>query len=449
MSAYIRRIRDFSPDIKRFLFYGLMANIGFGAVELVLNFYFLELGYREDFIGEWRAVQTIAMAIVALLIGPLINRFGPWKVIVGGFSLLTASSVVLAFSEMQWMLLLLAVAVGAGLAFLFNPLMPFVMEYSEPNERQYVSAVAFSVVSFSMMIGSLIGGFSPSFYSRLLPAISTGSLEAYRAAMLTGSLISALGLIPLMRMQKPREAWTPVNRKLEQAKMSIQSQRQTRGDIAIFVAVGGLMSIGVGMVQPFYNVYLKDLGASDDQVGFIYALGGLTAAVIGLGAPAMANRMGSLNAVILLRLSIVPFYLLLIFMPSLSLAIMAFLIRQASISMAWPIDSTFISEILPPSARSGVFGTRSSAWNLGFAFASFAAGRIIVQSGYDWLFVSIVVFSTLSALLFYVYFRRHPMVLSGEIPSALPRRKRLAAEEAPSRFGEGVAESEGKAATSA
>ena len=80
------------------------------------------------------------------------------------------------------------------------------------------------------------------------------------------------------------------------------------------------MSIGVGMVQPFYNVYLKDLGASDDQVGFIYALGGLTAAVIGLGAPAMAARMGSLNAVILLRLSIVPFYLLLIFMPSLSLA---------------------------------------------------------------------------------------------------------------------------------
>ena len=29
------------------------------------------------------------------------------------------------------------------------------------------------------------------------------------------------------------------------------------------------MSIGVGMVQPFFNVFLKDLGASDNQVGFI------------------------------------------------------------------------------------------------------------------------------------------------------------------------------------
>ena len=434
MSAYIRRIRDFSPDIKRFLFYGLMANIGFGAVELVLNFYFLELGYREDFIGEWRAVQTISMAVVALLIGPLINRFGPWKAIVGGFAFLTASSMTLALSEQQWMLFILAVAVGAGLAFLFNPLMPFVMQYSAHHERQYVSAVAFSVVSFSAMIGSLIGGFSPSIYSRLFPSISTGSLEAYRAAMLTGSVISAFGLIPLLRMKVPREPWVPVDRKLEQAKMPVELQRQTRNDVAIFVAVGGLMSIGVGMVQPFYNVYLKDQGASDDQVGFIYAIGGLTAAVIGLGAPALAARMGSLNAVILLRLSIVPFYLLLIFMPSLSLAVMAFLIRQASISMAWPIDSTFISELLPPSARSGVFGTRSSAWNLGFAFASFAAGRIIVQSGYDWLFASIVLFSTLSALLFYFYFQRHPMVVSGEIPSALPRQKRLLVEETPSRM---------------
>ena len=65
MSAYIRRIRDFSPDIKRFLFYGLMANIGFGAVELVLNFYILELGYRED--GFERAKELAGITSARLV----------------------------------------------------------------------------------------------------------------------------------------------------------------------------------------------------------------------------------------------------------------------------------------------------------------------------------------------------------------------------------------------
>ena len=80
-------------------------------------------------------------------------------------------------------------------------------------------------------------------------------------------------------------------------------------------------------------------------------------------------------------MSIIPFYLLLIFTPSISLAVLAFLIRQASISMAWPIDSTFISEVLPPRARSGVFGLRSSAWNGGFALASYLAGKNHRRSG--------------------------------------------------------------------
>jgi len=52
MATYLRRVRNFSFDIKLFLLYNLLANIGFGVIELVFNFYLLELGYREDFIGD-------------------------------------------------------------------------------------------------------------------------------------------------------------------------------------------------------------------------------------------------------------------------------------------------------------------------------------------------------------------------------------------------------------
>jgi MFS family permease len=443
MASYLRRVRNFSFDIKLFLLYNLLANIGFGVIELVFNFYLLELGFREDFIGEWRAIQTVSMAVAALSLGFWINRYGPWRVIMTGFVVFTVASVAIGLVENRYALDLLAIVYGAGLSCLFNPLMPFVMQYGKHDERQYISAISFSLISMSLMLGSLIGGFSPSVYGRLIGSIAPGSLEAYRAAILTGAFIGALGLIPLLKMTEPRKPWQRQDHREAARSETAESRKRVRLDVAVFVAVGGLMSIGVGMVQPFYNVFLKDVGASDNEVGFIFALGGLTAAIIGLGAPAMANRMGSLNAVLALRLSIIPFYFLLIFAPNIGLAVLAYLVRQASISMAWPIDSTFIGEVLPPRARAGVFGLRSSAWNAGFAFASYAAGRIIVNSGYDPTFVSLIFFTGVSAALFYGYYVRHPAVVSGSIPSAHSSRKRAAMVINTSRFDENVAESDG------
>ncbi len=424
MAAYFRRILSFSFDIKLFLLYNLLANIGFGTFELVYNFYLVELGHREDFIGEWRAVQTVSMAVAAVTLGFWINRFGPWRVILTGFSIFTVTSFALGFAEQTWLLYVLGVLFGIGLSSLFNPLMPFVMEYARGDERQYVSAVSFSLISLSMMIGSLVGGFFPSVVARIVPAIDIGSLAAYRAAILAGAAISAAGLFPLILMKKPREPWHARNPREEAKSETLETRRRVRLDVAVFIMAGGLMSIGVGMVQPFYNVFLKDLGASDNQVGFIYALGGLVAAVIGLGAPFLANRLGSLNAILVLRLSIVPFYLFLMFTPSLGLAVAAYLIRQMSISMAWPIDSTFISEVLPPRARAGVFGLRSSAWNGGFALASYIAGRIIVDRGYDLTFLCMVIFSAASAAIYFLYYSRHPAIMSGDVPSALSPQKR-------------------------
>ncbi|MGE3798076.1 MAG: MFS transporter [Thermomicrobiales bacterium] len=448
MAAYLRRVLSFSFDIKLFLLYNLLANIGFGTIELVFNFYLLELGHREDFIGEWRAVQTVSMAVAALTIGFWINRFGPWKTIVSGFAIFSLSSFGLGFAEQTWMLFALGILFGAGLSCLFNPLMPFVMEYAAGDERPYVSAVSFSLISFSIMIGSLVGGFFPSLIARITPSVDVGSLQAYRAAILAGAVIAASGLVPLLMMQKPRERWSPRDTRAEARSESAMARKQVRLDVLLFVIVGGLMSIGVGMVQPFFNVFLKDLGASDNEVGFIYALGGLVAAVIGLAAPLLANKLGSLNAVLVLRLSIVPFYVLLIFTPSIGLAVLAFLIRQASISMAWPIDSTFISEVLPPRARAGVFGLRSSAWNGGFALASYIAGRIIVDRGYDLTFVSMVVFSAASAVVYFLYYSRHPAITSGRVPSAISPRKRSLALETSSRNDQNVRESEGNAKAS-
>jgi MFS family permease len=74
--------------------------------------------------------------------------------------------------------------------------------------------------------------------------------------------------------------------------------------------------------------------------------------------------------------------------------------------MAWPIDSTYISDILPARERSQVFSFRSGAWNLGWSLASFVVGGLIVEYGYNISFVIYLVFMTAAMALFYVYFSR-------------------------------------------
>ncbi len=445
MASYLLRVRSFSPDVKLVLVYCLLANIGYAAIELIFNFYLLELGYREDFIGQWRAVATLSGAGASLGLGAAINRFGNWRTMVGGFALLCASSFGLGLATGTTLLLILAVGYGASLAFLVNPVLPFIMDHERPEQRQHASAVSLSVVSLSIMLGSLLGGMTPDFFARLIPSIAAGSVAAYRAAILTGAGIALLAMIPLFMMKEARHA-TPQrpNRGGLTEETSIE-RKQTRRDIGQFALMGGLMSIGVGMVWPFYNVFLKSLGSSDDQVGYIFAISGLLGALAGLVAPVVVARVGALNAGLFLRLSVVPFFIPLIFAPTLGLAVLGFYWRAATASAAWPIEVTFISEVLPPRARAGVFGVRSSVWNLGYAGATYLAGLLIVRYGYGPSMISFVVFSTLSALVYYAYFSRHERVGSGAITTAWAPARRARLQSRAARAAADMAESDAAA----
>jgi MFS family permease len=413
----LRRQFNFSRDIRLFFFYNLLANVGWGVFALIFNLYLRELNLREDDMGAFSAAQTLAMAGGAASMGLVLERLGIWRSIVGGVSVFLLASFGLAFAEEPRVLLALSAVSGIGLAYLFTSTMPFIIAWTRRDERQFVSTLAFSVVSLSLTFGSLLGGFLPG-------ALPGGDLQAYRWTLVAGTAIAALGLAPLFLMGPARIGRGLPDPTAPKEATGPRERRRVRQDMAVFVLVGGLMAIGAGMVIPFYNVYLTTLGADSTSVGYIFALGGLSAAVIGLLAPAVSRRLGSLYGVAVVRLSVVPFYLALIVAPGLPLAAIAHIVRQTSISMAWPIDSTFIAEVLPPRARSQVFGLRSAAWNLGYSGASLVAGLLIVRVGYNVTFLDLVVFSALAMAIFVGYYSRHPRVMSGELNTALPRWRR-------------------------
>lgn len=407
MGTYFSDFRGYRRDVKLFLLYNLASNIGIGVFTLLFNLYLVELGFREDYIGKFNAISTLAMAGVALSVGFLINRIGVWLAVTLGLVGFLVTSILACLVTQSTLLLAIAALSGAGTAFLFVPTMPFIVELTSRHERHGVAALAFSLNSLSMTAGSLVGGWLPKGIGPLVGA-NSASVEAYRYTLIIGLSLAALAVLPLLAMSAERKKARPGDEggsANEAASNSMVSEPRTvRRHLIVFIAIGGLMSLGAGAVFPFYNVFLETQGASSGQIGLIFAVAGLMAAGFGLLSPYAASRLGSLRATVLIRLAPVPFYFLLMAMPNLPVAIVAHMIRNTSINMAWPIDSTYISEVLPAKARSQVFSFRSGAWNLGWSLSSLIAGRLIVEHGYNISFAAYIVFMSLAMILFYVYF---------------------------------------------
>ena len=415
---------DFGRDIRLFLAYTFLANIGFGVFTLIFNLYVYALDFREDAIGLFNSVQTFSMAATALVLGALIGRLGLWRVIFVGIIIYGLSGVGLALSTWAPAIILLSAVFGAGVAILFTVTMPFIIEYGRPAQRTSIATIAFSFASLSLTLGSLIGGYAPIMLSSLIPAVDSGSPAAYRSALIAGSLLGLGALLPLLRMGDARRSHRHRAAAGGGGSAPMPSTtRRERLDVGVFVAVGLITAIGAGLVVPFYNVFLQTLGANPRQIGLIYAAGGIAAAVIGLAAPLVSRQFGSLTAVLLIRGAPLPVYLLLVLMPGVGVGVIAHVVRQVSINMAWPVDSTFASEIVTDKLRASVFGWRSAAWNLGIGLSSIAGGWIIVRSGYDITFVGYVLFTAAAIALYYIYYQRHPRVRAGEIPSALSSKE--------------------------
>lgn len=308
------------------------------------------------------------------------------------------------------LLLISAGLTGVGQAGLIVPNMPFIIDHTADDERADVSAIVFSVMSLSLTGGSLIGGRLPDLLGLLGGGFAAEAVTTYRATLVAGIALTIVGLLPLALIGGGQRGLAVVSGRILSGE---RLPRRVRNDMAVFVAVGGLFSISAAAIVPFYAVYLQDLGAHPSLIGTVFALSGAVGAVVGIFAPPLARRFGVLSIAAGARLVGVPLFLLLLFMPGLNLAFLAYIVRAVGMTLAWPIDSNLISEVLPARQRATVFSLRSASWNCSWAIASFAVGKLIVATGsYNVVFITSCLFATLALILFTAYFWRHPRIVA-------------------------------------
>ena len=197
------RYLNFGRDIQLFLAYTFLANIGFGVFQLIFNLYVYALDFART-PSACSIPSRTSMAATAMLLGTLFGRLGLWRVIFFGVIVYGLNGIGLALSTWAPAIIVLSAFFGAGIAILSPSRCAFIIEYGRLDQRTNIATIAFSFASLSLTLGSLIGGYAPIMLSAMIPAIDAGSPQAYRAALIAGSLLGLAGLLPLLRMGEAR-----------------------------------------------------------------------------------------------------------------------------------------------------------------------------------------------------------------------------------------------------
>jgi len=378
----------------------LVAFLAIGVQGLILNLYLLSLGFREDFLGLFSFANTAGIGGAALIAAPIANRFGSRRTLMGAATLFAASSAALALTADPVLLLGVAVANGTALAHIFVPSATFVMDNAEPTERSTAYAGYFTAQSFGTVLGSYLGG--------ILPTAIFVTAEATRAGyvwtLILAAAIAGLAILPLKLADDRRAAGSLVTQLPTSSRRA--ERHQERRDVLWIVGSTALMASSMGFVIPFLNVFFsKQLGATTDDIGIIFAVGACAMVVASIIGPILGRRFGVVPLLVGCRMITAPIMVAMGLSPTIFAGAGLYVLRILFTNLTWPVDNAFTMELVRPSMRATLAGVRSASWNLAWALSSGLAGLMIVQLGFPSIFAVGGLFMVGGGIIYFLAFR--------------------------------------------
>jgi len=383
-----------------------MLSFGISAIEVFLGLYFLELGFREDFIGTYYAVSTGTSAALLLAMGRLSDRIGRIASFYATLFGHLAGYMLLFFYRTPSAIFLCGFLNGASAALRACTSSPFLHENARASEREYVFSASSSYLLLGSMLGSIAGGYMPVLFSNFFHA--AGRLEAYRYSVMTASFFILASIWPLFYM-KESSCERPVSG------AGVHPPERPAGEIRRsfnepegryyykFVIYTFLIGCGAGLIVPFFNVYFAQKFFMDSgSIGIIFMAGNILTAVLMMITPAITERVGKINSIAVMEILSLPFLLILGFSSSAPLCVAAYFIRGALMNMNNPVFMNIVMEMTPDRERGRVSSIVTLGDNFSRTISTYVSGRIMTNHGVGLPYSLTAAFYSLAA--FYIYF---------------------------------------------
>ena len=400
--TYLDRVRAFRPNARLYLFYVIVNGAAMGVFRLLFNFYGLSLGFDEALLGRLITTNNLTALLVALPMGYLGDRLGRKRSLIFAASMVSSAIMVMVLWPAESVFYAMNVLIGVGQSLASVTIAPFLMENSGEEERTYLFSFGFGLQMLSSFAGNWIGGSLPTWLGAFRDVSPTSS-TAYGWSLGVVALASMLGLLPLSALRRNFESEADEQAIFAPLSFFYQEWRLLgRLILPLFIT-----SIGAGMIMPFMNVFFRVVHEQPDQViGSLFAWGSLAMGIGLLIAPALADRYGKIQVVVLTQMFSIPFLITLGFSPWFWLSAAAYYVRLALMNMSNPVYQTFVMEHVGAEARATVASLVSMSWNFGWAFSPIVSGYIQVNYGFGPAFIITITCYAIAVFLYWNFFWR-------------------------------------------
>ena len=348
--------------------------LAYGALSVMLALYLVALGLDEFQVGAIFTVALAGGAAMTALLAAVADQLGRRRVLVLGSLLMAVAGVAFALTDNP---LLLGVAAVAGTISPsgkevgpFLSLEQAVLPQTLPDRHRTSAFAAFN------MVGSLAGAVG-SLAIAVPPLLNLGLLDGYRAIVWAYVALALLLAALFARLSPAAEARTGGGMRTP-GRLGLG---QSRGVVVRLSALFALDAFAGGFLVQGLAAYWFALRfqADDTALGLIFFGTNVAAALSFLAAPAIARRIGLLNAMVYTHLLSNVLLLFVPLMPTLDLAVLAWVVRSLFSQIDVPSRQSYTMAIIPPGERAAAAGMLSVARSAGTACAPGFTGAVLAQ----------------------------------------------------------------------
>lgn len=313
-----------APAARRLILARTVRSLGQGALAVDFALYARALGWSPAFLGSVFAAGLLLGAVATAVIGPLSDRFGRKRFLLGYEILAFAAAGLALASAARWPLAAAAMLAGWGRGAVGAPALFGAVEQAwlaRTVERGGLGRV-FARNAASSFFGTAIGSALAA-----LPALWTAWLPgalAYRPLFALVALGEAACFALLLRIPDPPSESAPAPPAGEP-----RLRRQEHRLLGQLAGLNALNGLGIGLVQPllawwFAQRYGVGPAAIGPAMGVALVLCGLSSIAAGWAG----TRLGAVGVVVAMRAAGLVMLVLLPFAPSYPLAMLLFGLRM-------------------------------------------------------------------------------------------------------------------------
>jgi predicted MFS family arabinose efflux permease len=345
----------------------------FGLVSVLTPVYLAALGYSTLSVYVGIGAMIAGSAVSNIILVKYENRLGRKRFLMS-FSLLMVVSGVLLFSTTSYVVILLALFIGnvsttGTEAGPFQSVEVGVLPRFLSPDKQNRGFGVYNLIGYG---ASSVGAFAAS-----APSYFQNSLSVFRSLYLLYGLVGVLLLI----LYRNLHGLEPVEITSADTTSKVRSSAAKK-EIGILSALFSIDAFGGGFVSQsllvawFYLVYSVSLG----DLGIIFLVVNIIAAVSTLGASYLADRIGNLRTMVYTHLVSNVFLILIPLAGSLVVALFFLFARQSVSQMDVPTRQAFMADIFADEERVSAYATTNAVRIVSSVFGSPASG-LLVEAG--------------------------------------------------------------------